>query len=112
MAQQTVSNPAIRHKSGLSYVYYALQGRPKADTWSFGCQLSVAIEEDIQQDFRALVQQGDDPLTHGGWQAEAMLSLTALLQDCRQMSQPSPRIASRTHKAGCLSSGLCRGQTA
>ncbi len=51
MAQQTVANPATRHKSGLSYVYYALQGRPKAGFWSFGWQLSVAIEEDIQQDF-------------------------------------------------------------
>ena len=31
------------------------------------------------------VQQGDDPLGHGGWQAGGKLSLEGILQHCQQL---------------------------
>ncbi len=69
-----------------------LKGRPKAGSQSLGQQLLVAVGEGngavaVQQGLGALalVQQGDDPMSHGGWQAETMLSLKGILQDCQQL---------------------------
>ena len=49
---------------------------------------SVAVHQGLGA--LALVQQGDDSLSYGGWQAEAMLSLKRLLQD-RQQFWPKHR---------------------
>ncbi len=65
-----------------------LKGRPKSGSQNLGQQLEVAVEVGngavfVQQGLGALalVQQGDDALSHGGWQEEAMLSLKGILQD-------------------------------
>ena len=69
-----------------------LKGRPKPAGQCLGQQFVVAVEESdwalaIQQGSGALalVQQGDDTLSHGGWQAGGMLSLEGVLQDCQQL---------------------------
>jgi len=92
MAQHPIANLPTRHKSGLSRVHHMLKSRPKAGSQSLGQQLVVVIEEGngavaVQQGLGALslVQQGDDLLADGGWQAEAMLSLKGILQDCQQL---------------------------
>ena len=69
-----------------------LKRRPKPAGQRLGQQFVVAAEETdwtvaIQQGSGALalVQQGDDTLSHGGWQSRGMLSLEGVLQDCQQL---------------------------
>ncbi len=69
-----------------------LKGRPEPGGKCLGQQLVVAVEEGdgavaVQREpgALALVQQGDDPLSHGGWQARGMLGLKGLLQNCLQL---------------------------
>ena len=92
MAQHIGANPPSRHKSGLSGVHDMLKDRPKAGSQSLGQQLIVAAEEGdgavaVYQGLGALalVPQGDDPLSHGGRQGDALLSLKGILQDCQQL---------------------------
>ncbi len=44
---------------------------------------AVAVQQGLGA--LALIRQDDDPLSHGGRQAEVTLSLKGLLQDCQQL---------------------------
>ena len=78
--QRIVTNPASRLNGSLSGVDHMLEGSPKSGCQRLGQQLLVPVEEGdgalaVQRGSSALalVQQGDDPLCHGGRQAGAML---------------------------------------
>ena len=67
-----------------------LHGRAKAGGQSFGQQLVVCVQQRdgavaVKQGRGAFafLQQADDTLSHGGWQA--MLVLKRVLQDCQQL---------------------------
>ena len=68
-----IVNLAARHKGSLSEVDHMLEGRPKCACQRLGQQLVIAVEEGdgavaVQRGSGALalIQQGNNPLGHGG----------------------------------------------